>query len=447
MDDLDNDEIIVETGYEPRPLQYEIHQAIKRFSVLAIHRRFGKTVCALNHGLDYGLKVTLPNPQVSFISPFYKQSKNVAWAYLKDAVYQIPNVKTYESELKAVIPLGMINGKPNVFTFQLFGADNPDSLRGMYHDYCIFDEFGNQPISIWTEVCSPAIADRKGGALFLGTPNGKNHFYKLYMQALEEMKGGSTDWYAATYSAEDTNVIDPEELAAQRNNMPEEEYAQEFLCDWSAAIRGAYYAANMVRARREGRILRIPYESGLPVFTAWDLGVDDYTACWFFQCFRGEIRLLRYEQWRNIGLLDILQEIQGYGYVYGTMFMPWDVGQRERSSAKTTQDIVEELGYEVYAVPRDKILNGIGRVREIFTQCYFDEIHCAEGIDCLENYRKKINTKNGEFMDAPHHDEYSHGADAFRYLCQAYDPTLREQFIANSSKLSNRVKSKVKRSV
>ena len=428
----------IDTGYRPRPLQAQIHTQLKRFGVLAIHRRFGKTVMAINHGLNYGLtKVDLPNPHISFISPLYKQSKTVAWDYAKEFTRMIPGVKQYESELRIDIPLGLLDGKPNVMRFQLFGADNPDALRGMYHDFIIFDEFGNQPPTIWTEVCSPALADRKGGCLFLGTPNGKNLFYEIYQKALQKMAEGDTEWYCATYSAETSGVIDAKELAAQKDNMPEEDYAQEFLCDWAAAVRGAYFSSNMKRARSENRVMRIPYESSLPVFCAFDLGTDDYTAVWFFQCFRNEIRLINFEQWRNMGTLDVLKEMSRMPYIYGTFFMPWDVGHRERSTGRTTQDIIEDLGFEVEVVKRSSIQSGIDRVREIFTKCYFDEVTCAEGIDCLENYRKKVNPRNNEFMETPCHDEFSHGADAFRYLAQAYDPYLAQQFIQGSSKFNS----------
>lgn len=193
-------------------------------------------------------------------------------------------------------------------------------------------------------------------------------------------------------------------------------------------------------------MLRIPYESGLPMFTAFDIGVDDYTAVWFFQCFRNEIRLLRFEQWRNVGLLDVVQEISKMPYIFGTMFLPWDADMREKSTAKTPAMLVEDLGFEVEVVPRTSLLGGIGRVREVFSQFFFDEINCAEGIDCLENYTKKVNPKTMEFMETPLHNEYSHGADAMRYLAQAYDPYLAEQFIANRTKVERGQRHNVKRS-
>lgn len=441
------DEKEVSTGYKPRPLQALIHSQLKRFNVLAIHRRFGKTFLAINHGIHVGLQVKLPNPHVSFISPLYKQSKTVAWGYLKDFTYMIPSCTSYESELKVTIPLGFIDGKPNVLTIQLFGADNPDSLRGMYHDFAIFDEFGNQPRSIWTEVVSPALADREGGALFLGTPNGKNHFFDIYQKAVKKMADGDTEWFAATYGADTTNIIPEKELEAQRDNLSEEEYKQEFLCDWSAAVRGSFYAMNMLRAKEEGRLMRIPHESTLPVFCAFDLGVDDYTAVWFFQCYLNEIRLIKYDQWQNVGLLDVLKEISQLPYIYGTMYMPWDVDRREQSSAKTTLTLVEELGFEVWVVPRDSVLNGINQARAIFTKCFFDEVMCSEGIECLDNYRKKINPRTKEYMDAPLHDKYSHGADAFRYLAQSYDPYMGQQFISGRQQINRGAKPTVKRSV
>jgi len=121
------EEVVVNTGYVPRPLQAEIHPLIKRVSVLAIHRRFGKTVFAINHGIDVGLKCTKLNPQVSFVSPLYKQSKNVAWQYLKDATYMIPTSKSYESEFKVMIDLSDFKGNTDVLALHFFAADNTES--------------------------------------------------------------------------------------------------------------------------------------------------------------------------------------------------------------------------------------------------------------------------------------------------------------------------------
>lgn len=405
------------TGYEPRPLQREIHKHIRRFSVLAIHRRFGKTVLAVNECIDAALECDLRNPRIGYIAPYYKQAKSIAWDYLKDYTANIPQSRAYESELRVDIQ----RDGGDKARIQLFGADHPDSLRGLYFDFVVFDEFGLQPIAIWTEVVRPALADRKGAALFIGTPAGKNHFYDKYQEALRNQEANHPEWFCATYRADETNVIDPDELESARENMPESEFRQEFLCDWAAAVKGSYYAGEMGRARDMGRICPVPHEPGLPVYCAFDLGLDDAMAVWFAQFLNSEIRLIEYEEWTNTGLLTVLKEIRERPYVFAELMMPWDINKRQMMSAKTRLETVEEMGFDVIPVKKQSLEDGINAVRMILDKCWFDEVKCARGIDCLENYRKKTDRMTGLFLESPLHDEFSDGADAFRYLAQAYE--------------------------
>ena len=443
--------IEVSTGYEPRELQQQIHASIKRFTVMAIHRRFGKTVCAINELIDAALTCPLHQPKVAYIAPYYKMAKSIAWEYLKTFTENIPNSKAYESELRVDIQLGVIDGKKNFARIQLFGADHPDSLRGQYFDMVVFDEFGLQPISIWTEVVRPALADRHGingnvtKAFFLGTPNGKNHFYDIYMAGQKKMLAGHPEWFAATYRADETNIIMASELESARENMPEEEYRQEFLCDWAAAVRGAYYAFEMGKIRDKHQVRDVPHERQLPVYCAWDLGIDDYTAIWFFQCHRNEIRLIRYEEWTNIGMLDIVAEINQLGYIYADMIMPWDVNIREYTSGKTRLESMESLGFSVLVAPKLSVQEGVNAVRAILSQCWFDIAGCERGVDCLENYRKKYDNRTGQFLESAVHDEFSHGADAFRYLALTWDESFGQAVLHGSGARNSHVP-KVKRS-
>lgn len=436
----------VSTGYMPRPLQNEIHANCRRFTVLAIHRRFGKTVLAVNELIDIALQCPLHNPRVAYIAPYYKQAKAVAWDYAKDFTAMIPNQKAYESELRIDIPVGEVNGKPSVARIMCFGADNPDALRGLYFDAVVFDEFGNQPISIWSEVVRPALADRKGRALFLGTPNGKNHFYEKYQEAVKHMEEGHPEWYAATFRADETGVIDHDELMGAKENMPESDYRQEFLCDWAAAIKGAFYATEVGRARDQGRVMRVPYERGLPVYAAFDLGIDDMTAVWFIQCFRSEVRVIKYMEWKDIGLLDILKEMMQMPYIYGELVMPWDVKIRELTSGKSRLESVEELGFDVLVAPKLSVEDGVNAVRAILSQCYFDGVECERGMDCLENYRKKFDHRTGQYLKSPEHDEFSHGADAFRTFATAYDPVMGTRLYKSGHGVQGRLPT-VKKSV
>jgi hypothetical protein len=331
---------------------------------------------------------------------------------LKDYTYAIPGAKAYESELKVVIPIG----PNNKATIQLFGADHPDSLRGMYFDFVVFDEFGLQPVNIWTEVVRPALADRKGGALFLGTPQGKNQFYKIYQEAVND-----PDWYAASFPATETGVIDDEELANMEATMPEAKYRQEMLCDWTAAVEGAYYKDQLRLLQDRGQICRVPYESRLPVHCAFDIGIDDATAVWFVQIHNSEVRLLDYREFSDCGLVDVMKALRGLPYVYGDMYMPWDIEIRDMGTGVTRRSVVEDLGFSVITAKRFPIEDGINAVRELLSRCWFDKERTLRGIDCLEHYRKKFDTRSGLFLQRPEHDEYSHGADAFRTLATCYE--------------------------
>ncbi len=164
--------------YLPRDLQIKIHDAVdsSRFTVVVAHRRFGKTVSAINHLIKAAIECDKANPRFAYIAPTYGQAKRVAWDYLQE--YTRPLGATYNvSELRADFWGRRIS---------LYGSDNPDSLRGQYFDGVVIDEVGDQNPKIWNEIVRPALADRLGWALFIGTPKGNNHFYELRNRAADE---------------------------------------------------------------------------------------------------------------------------------------------------------------------------------------------------------------------------------------------------------------------
>lgn len=405
--------------YTPRTLQLEIHAALHndgnrvRFACLAIHRRFGKSVFAINELIAGALTCPLKNPRFFYIAPTFKQAKSIAWEYLKDFTRDIPGMKFMETELRAHFPNGA--------RIQLSGAENFETIRGNYVDGCVLDEWGNMNPQIWKEVLRPAMSDRKGWVIFLGTPNGKNHFYDTYLEAMDDDR-----WLARTYSVEETKLIDEDELAMARKTMGEEEYRQEFLCDWAAAVRGSFYGAEISRAREDGRILNIPYSAALPVDVSFDLGMDDATSVWFVQCVGPEIRLIDYREWTNTSLLEILTDLSRLPYRYGECFLPHDAKVRELSTGKTRVELFETsvLFDTVTVTPMLRIADGINAARMILTQCYFEANKCSHGIDCLENYRKKHDPRTNTYLETPVHDKYSHGADSFRYLAINYNDLM-----------------------
>lgn len=405
--------------YEPRPLQMEIHQALYneghriRNACLAIHRRFGKTVFAINELVAASVSCPLPNPRCFYIAPTFKQAKSIAWDYLKDFTRVIPGMKFYETELKADFPNGA--------RIQLSGAENFEAIRGNYIDAVVLDEWGNMNPQVWREVLRPAMADRKGWVIFLGTPNGKNHFFDTYQEARRE-----PDWLARTYSVDETKLIDQKELDAARRTMGEEEYRQEFLCDWSAAVRGSFYGNDISLAKEQGRVLTIPPAPTLPVDVAFDLGMDDATAVWFVQSVVNEIRLIDYQEWTNTSLIEVFRDMSRLPYRYGECFMPHDAAVRELITGRTRKEAAESTEmFESVTVTRQlKIADGINAVRMLLPQCFFEKDKCEKGVDALDNYRKKHDPRTNTYLETPVHDKYSHGADAFRTLAINYHPMM-----------------------
>lgn len=161
----------VEFEYEPREAFIPFHQRKERFACIVAHRRGGKTVACVHELVIRALYSTKKNPQFGYVAPYRQQAKNIAWVYLKDAVRDIA-VEIRESDLSARLPNGA--------KISLYGSDNPDALRGLYFDGIILDEFGDCRPQLWAEVILPTLADRKGFAVVIGTPKGRNQFYDFY---------------------------------------------------------------------------------------------------------------------------------------------------------------------------------------------------------------------------------------------------------------------------
>lgn len=213
---------LADTGYRPHKFQREIHAGLKRFSVVVAHRRMGKTVLAVNSLIDAALRSRKQDPRYAYIAPFRGQAKAVAWDYLRRYGMAVPGTVAAEGELSITFPHGA--------RIRLFGADNPDALRGIYLDGCVMDEVADMKPEVWGEVVRPALSDRLGWCLFIGTPKGVNLFHDLYQYALTD-----PDWYAGMFPVDETGLVAPGELELARKVMSANSYRQEFLCDFTAS--------------------------------------------------------------------------------------------------------------------------------------------------------------------------------------------------------------------
>lgn len=392
-----------------RPLQRALALARRRFNVWVCHRRFGKSVLTLCILLKDAYENPRAAPRYAYIAPLYKQAKAIAWDYLKRLTRTLPGTSTNEAELRLDLPTGA--------RIQLLGADNPDALRGIYLDGVVFDEYAQMVPRVWGEIVRPALADRQGWAIWIGTPWGRNHFYDLYTQA-----PAAADWHTALYRASETGVIRPQELASAQAQMSPEEYDQEFECSWAAAVPGAYYASEFRRIDQEHRITQVPYDPLYAVFTSWDLGVDDSTAIWFAQAVGREIRLIDYYEHQGEGLPHYAQVLQAHPYQYACHFLPHDIDVREFTSGRSRLEVARQLlpgALEVVAqVP---FIEGITATRMLLPRCVFDATRCHQGLEALRNYRHAWDPETRAFRNTPLHDWASHAADSLRYLAYSVD--------------------------
>jgi phage terminase large subunit len=396
--------------YAPRPLQQVLHDALDRhrFAVAVCHRRFGKTVLAVNQLQKCALLCQKPRGRFAYIAPFRNQAKDLAWTYMKVYAQAITGIVISESELSITYP--------NHAQVRIYGADNEDALRGIYLDGVVFDEYGQMSPTVFSQVVRPALSDREGWAFFMGTPNGKNQFYDIAQKAQLE-----PDWFFAAYKASETHILPGAELASARSAMTADEYAQEYECSFEASVKGAIYARELQAAREGGRIATVPYDPRLPVDTDWDLGIGDATAIWFSQSSpSGEVRLIGYYENSGVGLqhyAGILRECKdAYGYAYGQHWGPHDIEVKELGTGQSRIEIAGQMGLYFQVAKRLSLEDGINAARMLLPRCYFDAKKCQKGIEALQHYKWDYNTRINEFKPLPVHDWASHGADAFRTL-------------------------------
>lgn len=359
--------------------------------------------------LTCALATSKQNGRYAYIAPYYAQAKAVAWDYLKRFSQGVAT-RIMESELAVDLPNGA--------RVRLFGADNPDALRGIYLDGAVLDEYGDQRPTVWGEIIRPLLADRKGWATFIGTPRGRNHFYEIREQARTQ-----DEWLYLELKASETGALDADELEDARKSMTDAQYRQEFLCAFDVPALGAIYASEYQAARDERRIGNVPYDPLLPVSTHWDLGIGDATAIWFAQRVGAEIRVIDYYEARSQPLNHYVSVLAAKPYTYAEDWLPHDAQARELTSGKSAQEVLTALGRRVKITPKLSLEDGINAARMAWPRCWFDETKTARGLECLQNYRREINDKLGEPRATPVHDWASHGADAFRYLAVSIDKT------------------------
>jgi phage terminase large subunit len=378
------------------------------------HRRAGKTVACIQELQRGAWSSPRHRPRFAYVAPYLKQAKTVAWDYLRAAMAPLRGIAAtvHEGELR----VDYRNGGQ----VRLYGADNPDALRGIYLDGVVLDEYADMDPRVWPEIIRPALSDRQGWAVFIGTPKGRNAFFEMWRRARSE-----DGWFAMMLKASETSLIPEAELALARRDLSEEQYAQEFECSFDAAVIGAYYGKPMSEAERDGRIAGVPYDPAALVWTSWDLGIRDATAIWFAQTIGREIRIIDYYESSGVDLGHYVREIVSRPYIYAGHIVPFDAQARELGTGKSRLEVLESLGLKgLTLAPLHRLEDGINAVRMLIPRCWFDAAKCARGIDALRLYRAEYDDKLQSLRPQPVHDWTSHAADSFRYLAMTLDRRL-----------------------
>lgn len=398
----------VEIPYSPRKAFEPYHENTKRFALTIAHRRAGKTVARINRIIRAACLCERESPRFGYLAPTFVQAKDIAWLYVKH--YTAPIValggKVNESELSVTLP-------HNGAAIRLYGAENYDRMRGLYFDGVAADEAQGIPPVALTQVILPSLADRNGWLDASGTPKGRaGLLYKMYKDAL----ASPDEWFLQILRASETGILDTEQLAMLRRQMPANEYEQEMECSFDAAITGAYYASDIEQAEKDGRITAVPYDPAVPVDTAWDLGIADSMAITFYQAPRGgQLRVIDYYEASGHGLDHYASVLDKRGYKYGKHFGPHDLAVREIGTGKSRVEVARSLGINFTVLPALRVEDGINAVRMMLPRCWFDSTKTELLLEALRQHREKIDEKRGVSM-GPLHDWTSHAADSARYM-------------------------------
>lgn len=418
-------ERVVEIDYQARDAFKPFHSRSKRWACMVIHRRAGKTVAAVNDMIRAAVMCRTRNPLFGYIAPYRSQAKSVAWGYLKQ--YAAPIMK---SANEAELEVELINGA----RIRLFGADNADAMRGLGFDGVILDEFGDFKPSVWGLVIRPALSDKQGWAVFMGTPKGKNQFWDAY----HDSRMNPDEWFSLRLTADESQILPQSELDALKAQLSPDQYMQEYGCSFEAAILGAFYGVEMRLAGEDGRIGTVKYDKELPTYTAWDLGYRDDTAIWWYQVTRGEIHLIDYHAVSGASIPELCKVVRSKPYHYGKHYLPHDA--RAKTLAAQGKSIIEQLGellgmQNMAIVPDLSVQDGIQAVRMALPKCWFDEERCQEGIEALRQYQREYDEDKKSFRQTPRHDWTSHGADAFRMMAVAWRDEPNAKIPANDRPL------------
>ena len=409
---------VVSIPYAPRVAFLPFHNRLQRWASLVVHRRGGKTVASINELQKRALinQRKWPPPKYAYVAPYYNQAKRIAWGYAKHYAEPVPGREFNESELKITYPNGA--------ELRLFGADNPDSLRGDYLDGVVPDEYADWNPNVWPLIIRPMLADFAGWAAFIGTPKGRNAFYRLHKEAEADPK----HWYTLTLKASQSGLIPPAELEDLRRGMSEDQFQQEFECSFDAAIQGAYYAQLLREAETQGRICNVAQDPLMRIRAHFDIGGPgkkaDAMSIIIDQFVDREIRILDCIEGVGQVLGYYVNELRSRGWGKALCVVPHDAAQTHADNP-TGIDFEAQLRQAQFETkkihsPPGIVMQRIATGRRYFPRMWFNRATTQPLRDALQAYAEKKHEKTNEGL-GPDHNWASHFGDAFGLMAIDYE--------------------------
>lgn len=417
-------------NWRPRPAQMPIWRALRRVNrggvrrISAIcHRRFGKDELAL-HATCIALHERVA--EVWHCLPLFVQARKAIWQAVNPHTGRRRIDEAFPKELRAStneteMTIVFLNGS----RWRVVGSDNPDSLVGTAPAGIIFSEWALANPSAWSYL-APILAENDGWAFFITTPRGRNHAYSMHKMA-EKSEAWSAHHISVRQSGFSLTLVEEqrqEYASIFGPDIADSLVDQEYFCSFDAAILGSFWGKALELVSKEGRVRDdITFEKGFPIHRAWDLGIGDPMAVWFFQIVGREIRLLAYHETQGQGfeywgkLIRQQMNIRG-----GIDYVPHDAKARELAGkGKTRLESMVEDGLNPELVPLYKFEDGVNAARRILGRCWFHS-RTEPGIEKLRHYRADWDDDKKVFGNKEVHDFSSHCASAFKTLAMAYEP-------------------------
>jgi len=416
-------------GWLPRRHQaplWEYLQSGGKRALAVWHRRAGKDEVCLHHA---AVSMLRRRGNYWHCLPEYNQGRKAIWTAINAHTGKRRIDEAFPHDLRETVSDNeMFIRFKNGSTWQVIGSDRYDATVGAGTAGLTMSEYGLSNPAAWGYF-RPMVEENNGWACFITTPRGRNHAYSLFNYARR-----SPQWFCELRSAIDTGALSTTQLDEAREeyaalygeDVGAAQFNQEYMCDWNAAILGAFYALPMAAVRNEGRIIEVEALPDQPVHCSWDLGVSDDTSVWFFQPVGSQLFILQHHAASGVGVEYyrdyIMEQCRIHGWKHGIDYVPHDAKIKEWGSGRTRVETMQALGLNPVLVPSASLEDGRNAVRRTLPYCVFHPRCEVGGIDALEQHRREYNEETKAFRASAVHDWSSHPADSFRYLSLAWRP-------------------------